>query len=486
MTDRADLLTGLEFGRDEIGNARRLAHYERNTLRYVKKRDQWFNWDGRRWNQSTPGDMMAVGRRVVAKILEEALLASEAGDPSPRKLHGAHAVKSHSRRAVGAMIDLATGDERLWCDESIFDTNPYLVNFVNCTVDVRDLRWHKHDPADLITKVIRHNYAPAKQAPGYLSLVARTFQAACRDQATCPFVHKLLGYAALVGRNFEQIIVLIVGDENSGKTKVVEIPTELLLPDYVHKSKPDLISRKRGGHHDSERFSIIGKRLVTISETSALFDLDEQVVKELTGDIRIPARALYRSTELNPLIEWTILVAVNEFPNVLEWDNAIKRRVVPLPAGPPIPEHEIVKDLDQRILATEAEGVLAWLVAGAHRWYLDWQGTLAHPEAAKTGLALPLNVELFKEEYAASQDHVGRFIEESLEVRADLSVAMRDVFTAFKRWRGTGEVSNRNKLYSRVRRLPGVTAHRSREFRGVGLRLPTAMELMMRADDATA
>jgi hypothetical protein len=66
VTDDADLLIGLEYGRDDEGNARRLAHYERETLRYAKARDQWFNWDGRRWNRSTVGDMIAVGRRVVA------------------------------------------------------------------------------------------------------------------------------------------------------------------------------------------------------------------------------------------------------------------------------------------------------------------------------------------------------------------------------------------------------------------------------------
>lgn len=484
MRDSADLLIGLEYGRDDDGNALRLAHYERRTLRYVKARDQWFNWDGRRWNRSTVGDMIAVGRRVVAKVYEEVALASDEGDPSPRKLHASHAIRSHSRRAIEAMIDLARGDMSLWCDEDVFDTNPYLVNFLNCTIDVRDLQWHEHDPADLITKVIRYAYDPAKQAPGYLNLVARTFQEACRDQMTCAFVHKLLGYAALVGRNFEQIIVLIVGDENSGKTKVIEIPSELLLPDYAHKSKPDLISRKRSGHHDSERYSIIGKRFVTISETSSLFNLDEQMIKELTGDMRVPTRKLYGSQELNPLVEWTIVVAVNDFPNVLEWDNAIKRRVMPLPAGPSVPEHEIVKDLDQRIISAEAEGVLAWLVAGAHRWYLDLQGAFQHAGTAKTGLALPLSVDLLREEYAASQDHIGRFIEECLVVDTNLTVPKKAVYDLFKRWRGTGEVSNRNKLYTRIKRLPGVTVHRDREFQGVGLRLPTYTELMTYANDA--
>jgi hypothetical protein len=121
---------------------------------------------------------------------------------------------------------------------------------------------------------------------------------------------------------------------------------------------------------------------------------------------------------------------------------------------------------------------------GAHRWYLDWQGAFQHAGAAKTGLALPLNVELFREEYAASQDHIGRFIEECLVVDANLTVPKTDVYAVFKRWRGTGEVSNRNKLYARIKRLRGVTVHRDREFHGVGLRLPSITELMVYADDA--
>jgi P4 family phage/plasmid primase-like protien len=467
----------LAYGRDDEGNARRLAYYAWNELRYVKTRKQWYTWDGRRWAKATDADVIAVGRRVAGEILRE---AQELTDDAQRATHAAHAVKSHSARAIKAMIELATGDRWLWIDDAKFDTNPYLVNFTNCTLDVRTLQWHLHQRSDLITKLVPHAYDPTAACPRYEALVARTL--ACADgAATCDFVHKALGYSALVGRNYEQKIFFLIGPSNSGKSKLVEVPKAALGADYAHKSKPDLISRKRE-HHDSEKLSIVGKRFVTISETSSLFNLDEQVVKEITGDREVPTRKLYTSDERDALVTWKIWLVVNDFPNVLEWDDAIKRRVVPIPCGEPIPANEIIPDLDEQILRDEVVGVLAYLVQGAHRWYLDWSNAQRYSDAAKTGLLPPLDVETFKEEYAASQDHIGRFIDECVVLDAESVTPMKDVHAAFKRWRGVGEVSNRNRLYGRVRELKGVTVNRDK-FHGLKIAGATWQERLARAGE---
>ena len=481
---RTLLAKGAEFARTDEGNANRLALYAHDSVRYVKERDRWHHWDGRRWHAATDGDMVAVARWVVGRIYEEAATLSDAppedGKPSPRKAHGAFAVRSASAKAIREMLFLARGDPTLWQDESTFNTNPYLLNFLNCTVDVRTGTWHYHRRDDYITGLVHHNYNPNAPASRWVTLVARTFQDAARDNETLRFVWKSLGYASLIGDNVEQVIFFLIGEPNTGKTKVVEIPARLLGPDYAHKSKTDLVSRRRGGHHDSERFSIVGKRYVFISETSSIFNLDEAAVKELTGDRSITTRQLYKSGELNPSVTWTIILATNDYPNVLEWDNAVERRVIPLPAGPPVPGNQQVKDLDRRIVDEEAEGVLAWLVTGARLWWSDWQAAQGDPKQVKSGLwPLATSVEMERLRYAGSQDHIGQFIAECvvLDVNATPRPAMssrtekRDVYAAFKRWRGLGEVSNRNKLYARIKRLQGVEVVRERTFVGLSLRL---------------
>lgn len=477
---------GAELPLTDDGNALRVTHYLGDRLRYVKQRDQWYNWDGRRWNRATDADMIKVGRSVAHYIDQETATLL---DEDARRAHRKHATAAHAEARIRSMVSLARGDSMMWIDEDDLDARPYLVNFANGTLDVRTRELKQHDPDDLLTGLVRHEYDPTADAPQFRKLVARTFQDANRDGDTVDYVRKALGYGALVGRNVEQKIFFIVGDPNCGKSKVLEIVAEVVGPDHAHKSKTDLISRKSGGHHDSERYSLVGKRFVTISETSSLFNLDESTVKELTADRRVTARQLHRGVELNPLVTWTIFLTSNDFPNVLEWDDAIKRRVVAIPAGPRLADHEVIKDLDERVLRDEASGVLAWLVAGAHAWYANWQAAQRLDGVDPTGLAPPASIELFTETYAQSQDHFSTFIAECVVLDEHCSLAAerdracrtprKDVHDAFRRWRGPGEVSNRNRLYARVGKLSGVT-HDARYFTGLCLRDPELATLAAR------
>jgi phage/plasmid-associated DNA primase len=99
---------------------------------------------------------------------------------------------------------------------------------------------------------------------------------------TAEYLLRFLGYA-LLGRNVEQRLTFIVGPKRTGKSKALEISARVLGPDYAIISQPKPITRSKfGTHHDSETWSIRGKRLVAISETDAGMDLDEAMVKNLT------------------------------------------------------------------------------------------------------------------------------------------------------------------------------------------------------------
>ena len=468
MTTDERFTEGARLPRNDDGNALRVKHYLGDDLRYVKTQDQWYHWDGRRWHRATGADMIRVGRIIAHYIDLETPMISDADQ---RTQHRQHAGRSHHARAIKAMVDLARGDSNLWAEASEFNTDPYLWNFLNGTLDIRKLELReKHDPKDMLTGLIHHNFDTKAAAERYRKLVARTFQKAQGiDPTTLDFIQRMLGYAALVRRNFEQRIFFIIGPENCGKSRLVEIVEELLGPDHAHKAKTVLIARSRR-HHDSETLSLKGRSFVTISETSAIFNLDETAVKELVGDRRTNTRKLFDPEEQTPLITWTILVVANEFPNVLEWDGAIKRRVNGIEAGPSVPDNEVITDLADTILAEEAEGVLAYLAKGAHDWYEAWQASQQDEAAETTGLALPRSARDFTETYAESQDHRATFITECVVLDANCPVAsargqqcrtlQRDVHDAFRRWRGRGETSDRNKLYAEIGKLPGVSARR--------------------------
>jgi phage/plasmid-associated DNA primase len=128
--------------------------------------------------------------------------------------------------------------------------------------------------------------------------------------------------------------------------------------------------------------------------------------------------------------------------------------------------------------------VLNYLVQGAHRWFIDWKDSHRYADRANTGLQLPLDVEQFKELYVEAMDHIGRFIAECVLVEADAKVRGADVHNTFKRWRGRGETSNRNRLYARLKTLKGVSYDsKTGMFTGIRLQIPAWSELGTRAHD---
>jgi phage/plasmid-associated DNA primase len=161
----------------------------------------------------------------------------------------------------------------------------------------------------------------------------------------------------VAGRNVEQRLTFIVGPKRTGKSKALEISARVLGPDYAIIWQPKLITRSKfGTHHDSETWSITGKRLVAISETDAGMDLDEAMVKNLTGASTMAMRGLYRAKESQVPVTWTIVIGTNEEPNVEKWDDAIGRRVIKIPSGPSLETWEVDLDLEDKILESEAEG----------------------------------------------------------------------------------------------------------------------------------
>jgi putative DNA primase/helicase len=478
--DPVRFIAGGTLDRSEPGNADRLRHYYHDELRYIKKMKAWRNWDGRRWNPSTDADMMRVARRVVANIFVEATLAPMETADDIRTW----AVRSACRAKMDNLVAIATGDDHFWRELGEFDANPYLLNFMNGTVDVRvddcvdgstsatnatrGLR--PHDPHDYITQLIPYKYDPHAQAPMWNALVSRVVQTANQDGATLRFLQKALGYS-LLGGNIEHVIFFLTGSERCGKSKILEIVRALVGEDYAHISRPDLISKKRNGHHDSELFSIVSKRLVLISEMSGAFAMDESQVKSLSGDPVQTARKLRAAEEIQVPMTWTIWLATNENPSVQNWDGAIAERVVVIPCGPTVPADERIPDLDTRIIQQEAEGVLAWLVEGARMWWRDMQESEKVDDVVTTGLARPPSVRAANASYAVDSDYYGQFIEDHIVMDDDARLRRPDVFDRFKKTRGPGEKPNRNKLYERLEAIPGVTLNSAREF--VGIRLKT-------------
>jgi P4 family phage/plasmid primase-like protien len=459
----------VNFSRNDDGNAQRLLHYFGDKLRYLKDTNEWMYWDGSRWNIATVGDQLFYAKEVCRLMYGEAQTLTDAND---RKLHSNWSHKSYSVSGSKNMIEAAKGLQAFWSTADDFDQKDYLLNVVNGTVDLRTGLLKPHDPLNMLTGMASVRYDVTATAPRWMAMVARAIKdAADVDPDVIPFVQKVLGYM-LFGSNVEEKIFFAVGAPRCGKSKIGDIVRSVVSPDYAVRTDNSLIAKTRNGHHDSELFSIAGKRAVFISETSSTFGLDENHVKELTGEATITVRKLHDAKKRQVPRTWTIWLGSNNDPNVSEWDGMVQNRVIKIPFGPTIPVEERDGGLFDYIIENEAEGVLAWLIQGSMNWYRDWYNT-----GRSTGLASPPSVEMATQAYAEDSDHIGQFIAEMINLGPELSTPKSVVRNAFEAWAKSREKAvNRNTLYKRLLVLPGVSEYRNREFRGLAVDLFSDVE----------
>jgi putative DNA primase/helicase len=110
----------------------------------------------------------------------------------------------------------------------------------------------------------------------------------------------------------------------------------------------------------------------------------------------------------------------NHLPQVRGTDNAIWNRLHPIPFTVTIPKAEQDRELRSKLLA-EAEGILAWAVAGAVRWHRE-------------GLGKPPEVEQAGAAWRMESDQTARFIEACCVVGQFCSVRARVLYQTYRKW----------------------------------------------------
>lgn len=298
------------------------------------------------------------------------------------------------QKALGLLRSMVT------IDASAFDRDPMLLNCANGMVDLRTGKLKAHDPNDLVTKLVPVNYDPTATAPRWERFMVEILGEEC-----AAFVQRFYGYAA-TGMTTEQCMLVKIGDGKNGKSTEVDVVSQV-LGDYCDTSAIGLLTAT-SDRHPTEIAALIGRRLITTHESDESAVLREGLVKHLTGGDPVSARFLYRDAfTFTPTCKFQLLT--NHRPVVKGADDGIWRRLrlvwyrnqfgtrEEVAAGRAT--HVRDKDLKQRLLATEREGILAWIVRGATEWYSD-------------GLKEPASVLGASEMYRREQNRVAKWLEE--------------------------------------------------------------------------
>ena len=195
-------------------------------------------------------------------------------------------------------------------------------------------------------------------------------------------------------------------------------------------------------------------------------DLDEAMVKNLTGASTMAMRGLYRDKESQVPVTWTIIIGTNEEPNVEKWDDAIGRRVIKIPV---VRRWRCGRSTStSRTRSWRARPRVSW-----RRWWLgacEWHQLRS---ANGTGLDMPPAVAKATRDFEEANDHVAEFIHACVDFGEGYSVPLAQVNKEYKAHRAGKETLGRRALYERIVAYAAANGHQvtkdHRNFYGLHL-----------------
>jgi putative DNA primase/helicase len=441
--------------RSDFGNAERLILMYRDDLRFCHELNSWLIFERGTWSRDTTGRILRMMARTMCATLQQAVVF---GDKDTEKF----AWKSLEDHEIRAGLRQAENPFAVSLGE--LDQRPELLAFENGVVDLRSGELREGRQKDYITKRVRYEYRPDARCPVWLRTL-HTLMGGGPDASESGLdradrmvdaLQAYLGYG-LSGSTVAKVVFIFVGPSNCGKTTVLNTFRELLGDEHATLLNIDTLMRNgRQGAGNANAIGadladLCGVRFAQTSEVEEGQRLSESRVKLICqGMGRIKARRLYANwfsfDETHKLF-----IDSNHKPLVRANDSGLWSRLIVVPFERVIPDAEMDRSLRDR-LKLEAEGILAWAVAGAMRFY-----------ASGMELPRPPEVSGAVAEYRMEMDSAGRFIEDRCELASELRVGSGALYGAYRAWStANGEHPMSQKAFSERLKARGLEIKHSK------------------------
>jgi putative DNA primase/helicase len=441
-------------GRTELSNARRFCHGHGDSTRYCGPWSKWLLWDGARWVLDDSHAVEALAKDVSALIWRQIADLAPKVEQQTLKPLVAFAKATGSARGIAAMLSLVRSEPGIPVRPAELDADPWLLNCINGTLNLRTGVLRQHCRDDLITKLCPVEYRPDATAPTWERVVEEWMAGRA---ALTSFLQRAAGYS-LTGDVREHVVLFLYGMGANGKSVFLNTLQTIIGPDYAIKAASELLLSKHSDHHPTELTDLFGRRFVACIETEDGKRMAESLVKELTGGDRIRARRMREDFwEFTPTHK--VWLAANHKPVIRGTDHGIWRRIKMVPFGVQIPVDHQDKALPEK-LAAEAPGILAWMVRGC----LEWQ---------RDGLGEPPEVEAATSAYRCEMDVLGAFIADCCIIAPTAKASAKAVYCTYKLWaERAGEFVMNQTRFGTALTERGYEKYTNNGvwYRGIGLR----------------
>lgn len=399
------------YGTDDLSLCRLFVRLFGDAYKFNAARKGWMYYDGTRWQDDIGNLRIATAAKTFSDAVQ--VYAAKTGDTDY--------LKNVFRLTSARTRDVIVKDARdLSClDESMLDSNDYLLNCRNCVLDLsgNEPQLLSHAPDQQLSKVCAAEYNPEAQCPLWDKFLSDIMQG---DTEQMRYLQKIAGLA-LTGNTCEECFFMLFGrSTRNGKSTFVETLLAL-LGDYGLQMMPETLAKKntdsRNASGDVARLK--NTRLVICSEPPKRMVFDVSLLKSLVGNDSITARKLYES-EVTFKPKFKMLMNTNYLPvvNDTTFFSGDKVRVIEFNLH--FKPEERDKGLKCRLLS-ELPGILNWCVRG---WFAYRTEGLKSTQAVLAATA----------EYENDSDKLGKFISDCLAKVPTSNVSIKDAYARYAEW----------------------------------------------------
>ncbi|MFD8376080.1 phage/plasmid primase, P4 family [Streptomyces sp. NPDC059688] len=440
------------------GNAKLFVKLYANDYRHVPGIG-WYRWDTTRWQIDEDDTVLwAAGD-----------LAENIAGHDPRGVFTTTSLQQHRRRAlsttgINAMLAQAKSAPGMVLNAALLDADPYALCTPDGIVDLRTGLIKRPDPNKDFHSRSTTVGPQTVPTPRWTRFLTDTFGNDGEGQEMISYLQLLLGYS-VTGDVGGQVLPFLFGSGKNGKSVLLDVLMKL-LGDYADAAPPGFLMARPYEGHPTDLAELHGRRVIVCSEVKPGDKFDEARVKLLTGGDRIKARRMRQDFfSFEPTHKLWLLG--NHRPEVGTGGFAFWRRMRLIPFERVVPDHRKIDNLADILVTEEGPGILGWLIDGARR-YLAGERDLTGPERVRIATTA----------YAETEDHTGRFYEESTRLAPELRAEQTALYAAYKTWcqnEGAPAMSSR-AFAARTRELVGlaspkemILSNQRKHYPGIGL-----------------
>ena len=395
----------------ELGVAEKVVENHGENIKWCEAWSKWLFWNGKYWEtDESQQHVSELVKKTIKELIQDILNKSEQiTDDNKKDIY--RKLKHLNNNKLNNICNLIKAVRPV--SPEVFDTNSYLLNVKNGTINLKTGKLEPHIKTNCITKYIDIGYAPNAKSKRWDEFLKQVM----KDKENIGYLKKAVGYS-LTGSTEEECLHFLYGSGRNGKTTFTRT-IEQILGDYSQKAPVSIVLKKernnRSASNDIARMK--GARFVSTTELSQHQKFEEGLVKDLTSTDTLNGRFLFSEYfEFKP--SHKLWMYGNHKPYITGQDEGIWRRIRPIPFTVQIPEDKKDTKLSDK-LSKELNGILAWAVQGC----LEWQ---------QEGLEPTVSIKKAREEYREEmRDSVSLFVEDCCVTEGNTHIVSSELFESY-------------------------------------------------------